>query len=378
MKIALFGGSFDPVHREHVRLAEAAVKALGLDKIVILPSFVAPHKSHGAFASGEVRLQMCRIAFSKLKEAEVSDFELNAGGTSYTYLTCRAFRERYKEAEIYFLVGADMLEDFVTWREPDDILSHVTLAVCGRGEALDPALHQAFLARFHKDFAEIPFTGEEVSSTAVRVSLAFGKRPKELFEEVLDYLEGISSPYSYPEILPALSLEKEERREHSFRVALMAAARARSLRVPEKKAVLAAALHDCAKYVPPESPLLCGFDLPEEVPSPVVHQFTGAYLAEHMFGVKDEEVLLAIRYHASGRANMSPLEALIYLSDLLEPSRTFEGVEELRRLFWSDLEECLRESLKRQMQYLEKSGKPIYRLTEEAFLWETKGKFLKN
>lgn len=366
MRMGIFGGSFDPVHSEHVGLALAAKRALGLDRVVVVPSYVAPHKRGGAAADGKHRLEMCRIAFGDL--AEVSDLEIAGEGTSYTYLTCRRFRERYPEAGLFFLVGADMLENFFTWKRPEEIVRCVTLAACGRGERSPSHLHRKFVSRFGTDFAEVPFTGEAVSSTEIRVMLAFGKTPEHVAPAVLGYIRA-NGLYEEPAIAPALALEKPERREHSFRVALMACKRARSLDLPEEKALLAAALHDCAKYVPADSPLLAGCALPQDVPEPVVHQYTGAYLAEHLFGVADEEVLDAIRYHASGREDMTPLGKLIYLADLLEEGRAFSGIEELRALFWKDLDACFAASLERQLAYLEESGKEVYPLTKRAFLW---------
>ena len=366
MKIALFGGSFDPVHREHVNFVRAAIRELSLDLVVVMPSRLAPHKRLGAQADGEARLQMCRLAFEHEPRVRVSDFELSQEGVSYSCLTCRAFAKQYPDAERYFLVGADMLEDFFTWRQPDDILKHVTLVACGRGAEETEALRARFYSAFGKDFLSLGFSGEAVSSTDIRVSLAFGKKPEPLDERVFAFIRE-RGLYTHPAIAPALALEKPERREHSFRVAQMACARARSLRIPEDKALLAAALHDCAKYVPLSSPLLEGFSCPENVPPPVLHQYTGAYLAEQHFGIRDREVLDAIRYHTSGRAGMGELEKLVYLSDLLEAGRDFPGVEALRALFWNDLDECLFESLRHEVEYLNSTGKEVYPLTQEAY-----------
>ncbi len=368
MRVAVFGGSFDPVHREHEQYVRAAVKELSLDKLIIIPSYIAPHKGDGAIASGKDRLAMCKIAFGGMKGVEVSDFELSRSRTSYTYLTCRQIAEQYPAAERYFLVGADMLEDFFTWKNPEDILSDMRLVACGRGDEIPSELHERFMSRFGCDFVPVSFVGDKISSTQIRVTLAFGKKPAGMNDDVLRYIEE-KELYKYSAVMPALSLEKPERREHSFRVAKMACARARSAGVSERKALLAAALHDCGKYVPLSSPLLKGFVLPENVPPPVLHQFTGAYLAEHEFGITDEEILRAISYHTSGKEDMTALEKLVFLSDLLEEERNFPGADELRKLFWRDLDECLYQSLFRQVEYLKSTGQPVYPLTERAFEW---------
>ena len=134
MKIGIFGGSFDPPHNEHIRLAQAAIDGLGLDKLLIMPAYAPPHKSGKTLSPDSERLQLCRLAFSGLKKAEVSEYEIERKGTSYTYLTCRHFKAEYPTAQLFWLVGTDMLRDFPTWKNPTEILENVTLAVCARNE----------------------------------------------------------------------------------------------------------------------------------------------------------------------------------------------------------------------------------------------------
>ena len=100
-----------------------------------------------------------------------------------------------------------------------------------------------------------------------------------------------------------------------------------------------------------------------------MHQYAGAYLAEHTFGVEDEDVLNAICFHTSGRPNMSNLEKIVFLSDMLEQGRDFPGIEKLRRLFYEDLNECMYKSLKYELRYLKKQRGTIYPLTESAFAY---------
>ena len=92
MRIGIFGGSFDPVHREHVHFVGAAIDCLRLDKVFVMPAHTPPHKPYRVLSSDADRLEMCRLAFSHLPEVIVSDYEILQGGTSYTYLTCRYFR----------------------------------------------------------------------------------------------------------------------------------------------------------------------------------------------------------------------------------------------------------------------------------------------
>jgi predicted HD superfamily hydrolase involved in NAD metabolism len=155
-------------------------------------------------------------------------------------------------------------------------------------------------------------------------------------------------------------------------VAHLAAKRALQLKISESKAIAAALFHDCAKNLGKDSPYLEGFALPTEwgeVPLTVYHQFAGAYVAEHTFGVSDEDVLNAIRYHTSARENMSELEKLIFLADMLEEERSYEGVELLRELFWQGhgLDECLAEALFQTLEFLKTKKADIYPLTQKAY-----------
>ena len=373
-KIAIFGGSFDPVHTEHVRLVEAAIKGLGLDKLLVVPAFAPPHKRGKTLAPDRDRLDMCRLAFSHLEKVEISDYEIAQGGTSYTYLTCRHFHEIYPNAEIFWLVGTDMLRDFPTWKNPQDILDHVTLGVCARDEkdGWEKEEQLAFEKRFGKKFAVIHYNGAPVSSTEIRLLTAAGLPIDHLTpQKVTEYIE-TKKLYCIPFARQALALEKAERAAHSVRVARLALARAKDLRLSEKDVLTAALMHDCAKNLPANSSYLDGFAPPTEwgeIPTQVLHQYQGAYVAENYFDVRDEDVLNAIRYHTSGRPNMSEMEKLIFLSDMLEEERRYTGVEELRALFWDKdgLDKCLAEALYQTLLFLESKGGEIYPLTRAAY-----------
>ena len=388
MRIGIFGGSFDPVHREHVCLARSAIESLALDTLFVLPAHTPPHKRGKTLSGDTERLEMCRLAFSALPQVQVSDYEIAQGGTSYSYLTCRHFKQTYPQAELFFLVGTDMLRDFPTWKNPEDILANATLAVCARDEADGwvEKEREAFVKRFQKEFALINYNGAPVSSTHIRVLAGAKKDLREFVDEKVEkyiYEKGL---YQIDNADKALALEKPSRAEHSLRVAETAVKRATSLGLDEKKVITAGLFHDCAKNLPPESELLQGFALDEKwgkVPSPVLHQFTGAYVAEKVFGIKDDDVLNAIRFHTSGCEDMDVLGALIFLADMVEEERHYEGVEILRALYWKEtpkensrkyLFECLEEALRQTVAYLGEQGKEVYPLTKQAYaFYKNKG-----
>ncbi len=379
MRIAVFGGSFDPVHTEHVHLAEQAIASLNLDTLFVMPAHAPPHKKGKILSSDADRLEMCRLAFTHLEKVTVSDYEISKGGTSYTYLTCADFKARYPEAEIFWLVGTDMLRDFPTWKNPESILSCVTLAVCGRNEkgTWVEQEQEEFFRRLGKKFVYIPYNGADVSSTKIRILAGAGMRLTDFIPPAVEeYIQG-KGLYEIPRAGEALSLESPKRRAHSLRVAELAASRAVGLKIPERQAIAAALFHDCAKNLPPDSPCLEGFSLPTawgEVPQEVVHQFAGAHVIKNFFGVTDEDIVNAVCYHTSARENMSELEKLIFLADMLEEERSYEGVDALRTLFWrgQSLDECLTTALFETLKFLEKRGGEIYSLTRAAYEYYAK------
>ena len=374
MRIAVFGGSFDPVHTEHIRLTQAAIEELGLDKLFVMPAHAPPHKPGKALSPDADRLEMCRLAFADCPKVEVSDYEILQGGTSFTYLTCRHFKEQFPNAEIFWIVGTDMLRDFPTWRNPEDILKNVTLAACGRAETDGwwEAEQQEFTKKFGVEFKRFSYNGAAVSSTKIRVLAGAGMRLTPFVRESVEKYIQEKGLYKIENADKALGLETPQRQAHSLRVAELAAARAVALKLSERKAIAAALFHDCAKNLEENSPYLDGFVPPTEwgdIPREVYHQFAGAFVAEHCFGVTDGEVLDAIRYHTSARPNMCELEKLIFLADMLEAARNYEGVDELRLLFFKgkDLDACLTEALRQTLLFLQKKGGEIYPLTQAAY-----------
>ncbi len=367
MKIAIFGGAFNPVHNEHVNIVSAAKEALGLDKVIVMPSCIYPDKNGVLTARAKDRLKMCRLAFANAEGVEVSDYEIKRGGISYSYLTCRHFKKLYPDDELYFIIGGDRLKDFSSWREPEEILKCVTLAACARENAdeLKEELKK-FTGRYKGDVVSFGYVGKAVNSTKIRTLAALG-------EDISAYVPNAVKSHIYgrqiyylPELEGVKKLLTPERWRHTVGVAVTAAENCRRLRVFEIDAITAAALHDCAKYLGSASPELKGFKCPPNVPPPVVHQFSGAYVAEHTFGVKDAAVLNAIRYHTSGRENMSNLEKLIFLADILEEGRDFDGVEKLRKLFKCDVDKCLIATLESQLKYVEAGGGSVYPLSRRA------------
>lgn len=368
MKIAIFGGAFNPVHNEHIRMAEAAIRSLGLDRLIVVPTAVSPHKSGRLTAASAQRLEMCRLAFEGVAKAQVSDFEISQGGVSYSYLTCRYFKQEYPEARIYFLMGGDMLANFPRWKNTDEILSLVTLAACAReSETQFEQDKKAVEEQFGVRVATVPYVGAKVSSTRIRTLAALGEDAGAYVSpKVWQYMKD-NAIYAMENLQKVKDFITPSRWAHTVRVAVKCAENAERAQLTEAEAITMAALHDVAKYLKPDSPYLKGFTCGADVPEPVVHQFAGAYVAANTFGITDKKLIEAIGCHASGKEDMDDAQALLYLADLLEEGRSFEGVEELRAAFDRDLQTCLYLALAHQVEYLSSTGLPVYDQTLKAY-----------
>lgn len=374
MKIAILGGAFNPVHREHVRVAQAAIEELKLDKLIIMPTAVSPHKGGKLDADFWQRFEMCSLAFKDLPQAEVSNYELTRGGVSYTYLTCEYFSALYEGSKRYFIMGEDMLKSFPSWKNPAQIIKYFTLAACARGndEGFAACVNEVENL-FSTKVATIPYVGERVSSTQIRTLAALGENfDGYVNADVCQYIKD-KGIYRLGESDKVKSMLTPERWAHTVRVAGLCAEYASRAKLDERQAITMALLHDCAKYLPADSPLLSGFT-PPDVPETVLHQYSGAYVAEHTFGITDRRILDAIRYHTTGRENMTEAEKLLFLADMLEEGRTFEGVNKLRKAFKEDMDECLYLSLAHQVEYLKSKNMPIDPMTERAYEYIRKGR----
>lgn len=130
MKLAMFGGSFDPVHNDHVSLCQTMMDAFDLDNVVVFPAACSPFKE-GTQTEDSHRLNMCKLAFENINGVEVSDFEITKGGKSYTVETLNFLKEKYPEAELYLITGADAFLTLSSWHKAKEIfsLAHILTVV---------------------------------------------------------------------------------------------------------------------------------------------------------------------------------------------------------------------------------------------------------
>ena len=141
-RIALFGGSFNPIHNGHLHLAQTVHQQCGLDRMLLMPSGTAPHKSSDAYAPAADRLAMCRLAAEPYPWLEVSDYELTKPGKSYTVETLRYLHSCFPEDALFLLTGSDMLLSFDSWYCWQEILTLAGLLCVSRGTEPEEVLRQ--------------------------------------------------------------------------------------------------------------------------------------------------------------------------------------------------------------------------------------------
>jgi nicotinate-nucleotide adenylyltransferase len=168
-RIGLFGGSFDPVHSAHVMMARAALNELQLDRLFIIPATRSPFKPEQQPAPDEVRLAMLKAAFEEESGCEIERLELEREGASYAIDTVRVFVERFPEAELFYLIGADHVPTLTQWREADALAKILTFVVVPRSGGPE--------VEFPESFAGRCLEGElmDISSSDIRARMREGK-----------------------------------------------------------------------------------------------------------------------------------------------------------------------------------------------------------
>ncbi len=180
MRLGIFGGTFDPVHYGHLLLAECCREQCRLDEVRFLPTAVPPHKQGRTMTPVDARIEMLELAIAGHPAFTVSRYEADRGGVNYTAQTLEHFRQQEPNAELFFLVGADMLHDLANWRQPERICELATIVAVRRAgeagldfESLARVVSLERLADFERHQVEMPEIG--ISSTQIRGLVAVEK-----------------------------------------------------------------------------------------------------------------------------------------------------------------------------------------------------------
>ena len=383
-KIGIFGGSFNPPHLGHVQAARYAALSLGLDRLMLIPSGKTPCKPVPELTAGpEQRVKMLSIAFASVPIAEVSSMELDRGGESYTWETVRQIREGNPEAELFLLLGTDMFLKFPQWADADKLCGEVTLVSMNRGEKGEQENLIRAAARIEGMGGRTVLLDnpvKSISSSQVRRLLAFEGADSFLPEGVLSYIRREKLYYVGADLknLPmerleqvVVSLLKANRVKHVLGCRDTAVELAKAWGADPVDAGRAGLLHDITKALDGELQLtLCGAygklldDFSRKYPK-TLHALTGSLVARRIFG-ENNAVVSAIEFHTTGKADMSLLEAIIYVADYMEPNRDFPGVERLRELAYTDIRGALKLGLEMTLEHLKEQGGEVSPASRQA------------
>lgn len=145
MRIGLFGGTFNPIHRGHLWAASEVKKSFNLDQVFLIPAALPPHKTPGAVANADDRLKMIHLAIEGLSGITVSDVELNRPGPSYTIDTVYHFKQSFvDDSRIYLMMGLDAFLEIDTWKSHAELLEQISFIIMARPDAACPDARQGW------------------------------------------------------------------------------------------------------------------------------------------------------------------------------------------------------------------------------------------
>ena len=362
MKTGILGGTFDPIHNGHIAAAKAAMLALGLDRVLMLPSGEPPYKR--CYASREDRMRLVALACEGHPGLVPCDLEIRREGPTYTVDTLRALTAAHPEEEWVYLIGADAVAALPKWRGIGEIARMASFAVIDRPGFDVSSVNVTGLKVFSAGIQ-----GMTISSGMVRDRMAEDGNIDNLLPPAVAALireKGLYlCKYTEQELLERLSRAiTVHRYHHTLGVADTAQRLAPACGVDPMRARLAGLLHDCAKSLPyGEMRALVmkyvpDIDEAELEAEPVLHAPAGMVLARRDYGVRDARILQAIRRHTLGGPNMTPMDALIYVADFIEPGRKpFPGLEKARALAEKDIYAAMALSARLSSDFLISKGK---------------------
>lgn len=374
-RIGIMGGTFNPIHTGHIRMALAAKEQAGLDRVLVVPTGNPPHKQH--IAPAEDRWKMVCAACAQEEALTPSRIELDREGVIYTVDTLTLLREEYPKADFFYIIGADTLMELHTWRRSDDVLKMCTFIVAPRPWDVTPAAlveQRRALEEKGARFISLDMEPMDISSTGLRQALSDSRSAADLPVPVREYC-GVKGLYGMEARIPQAAewLDKlfealsVKRFAHTLAVADTARHLAMLHHLDPLRTETAALLHDCAKCLPLKDmqAIAREKDLTEDESllesGALLHSIVGAHLAKAEYGVEDPGILAAIRCHTTGQPGMTPMDMAVYLADKIEPTRAgYPLLEKVRMLAQLSLPRAMIASMEGTSKYVRKGGKALH------------------
>lgn len=363
MRLGIFGGTFNPIHKGHINASLRFYDDAKLDKLLVIPDRVPPHKEANV-VSAEHRLCMLHLVYDDKelcgdRNIEISDIELCRKGKSYTIVTLRELQTFYPNAELFLYTGSDMFYTLESWREGDSILRMCSVYTAAREKDEREKLEKyasVYLEKYGTKCLIGDFPPLVSSSTQIRDGFRtqndkkscyltknlltdsvnryimenglYRESEKDRYDELIKRVEKDLNGYVTPKRLGHILAVKntaELLADHFIGL---------GAELMREKVVLSALLHDITKYMKQEE--LCEkykIELSEDDKASMqtVHAITGAYFAKDVYGV-DDEVFNAIKNHTVGSIEMSLTEKIIFVSDYCEETRTHVQCKSSRKM----------------------------------------------
>ncbi len=370
------GGTFDPPHKAHIAMAKAAYKEFSLDKVVFMTGGNPPHKTTQTDA--RIRNHMIKLGISGYREFEICEYEINKESYSYTSDTLKYLNEKYSEDTFYFIIGGDSLGAIFSWHEPEEILKRCVILVYPREGYPTEDDVKNFNKEHRSDVRILHFPENKISSSDIREEIKKEKDVSKYVDSIV--YEYIKRNNLYKERKETneehlKKLLKPSRYEHSLGVASVAVSMAEIYGADVKKAYIAGLLHDCAKNLSEEEIRIKCEDLEVELDEfelenpALIHAKLGAEFVKAEFGINDSQICDAIKYHTLSRPKMSKLEKIIFVADMIEPSRDYPEVCFLRKAAFENLDSAVLECVTATIEFNQKKGKPIHPVAYKTRDW---------
>lgn len=411
MKIAVLGGSFNPLHIGHAMLADSVIHDLGFQKVLFVPTCIPPHKIIDKTVSDIQRFEMvkafCDDANQKgLGVFEAEDCEIVRKGISYTSDTLDYLTKKYKKElegqKLYFIMGEEVASQFYKWHEPEKVASLADFLIARRHPDNNGVVTEGFENKtsgdYKKDYSDdsylknFPYNHTflenpifPVSSTEIRSRIYGGKAfrylvPEKIYSYIVEKkLYGLKMTKKEISKLVtkidsyAKSHVSETRYEHSVRTALTARRMCSIYGLDPDLGYLAGIAHDICKSMDDQKMLaLCAAgtesvtQIERDKPA-LLHGKAAAVVLSQKFNVNDKDLIEAVANHTFGKPGMCELSKILFIADKVEPGREHVTEEYLENLFSMKLDEALKAVLSESFSYLISKGKNPAPISMELF-----------
>lgn len=322
MKIGLFGGSFDPIHKGHIAIAKSAIQDLDLDKLIFIPTHLNPFKTKLPTASIH-RINMIKLCLEE--KMEISTFEVDRKGKSYTFETVKYFKNKFPNDELFLIIGSDNLLKLHKWEHIDFIASNTKMCVYRRTNNINKINIKRFNMKLIKNelypASSTNYRAGDISCVTNLVQQYIGKN--KLYIESL--VNSSASYWRVKHMHYAGEFARKLAKAHNFDI---------------QKAYIAAIFHDIAKEWDEDKSrkFIKRYYGAIDAKPHEYHQLCGAAWAKYIYQVDDEEIVQAIKKHTTMALELSWLDKCVIIADKICRGRRYAGIEKVRKLVMEDFE----------------------------------------